>query len=613
MDGYAGTILNVNLSEKSVEKVPVGKDLKEKYIGGRGFAAKILLDELGKGVDPLSPENLLLFMTGPLTGTKVPQTRMVVAAKSPLINTFSDSYVGGFLGPELKWAGYDGIKITGRAEEPVFLYINNEQVDILSAKQIWGKNSFETESQLKKIYGKDYRVACIGRAGENLVKYACINTELYRHAGRGGLGTVMGSKMLKAVVIKGTNKVGVEDQNLLDKHIKDFLEKIKVSDLAKTYRSSGTANSVSFSSLNSLFPTRNFQSGTFDEAEKISPERANETLWDKNESCYNCPIACGHIGVVRSGKFEGSEINGPEYETLAMLGSNCGLSDLNAIAHINRLCDDFGLDTISTGNVIGFVMELFERGILSKQDLDGIEAKWGNPEAMISIIDKIAERKGFGNALAEGVKRASETIGRNSEKYAMSVKGLEIPGWGVRGIPSMALNYATCPTGPSHNRAWMVEYDVGWVPAPDGRKLERYALADKADAVKYVQDRNSMMDSLIVCSFGTAAVNYNAYVPMLNAVTGLNLTMEDHIKIGERIWNLTKLFNIREGFSEKDDTLPSRFFDEPLPSGEAKGKKIDRNEFKLALRNYYNLRGWDERGVPTKEKLQELGIEFSPQ
>ncbi len=610
MKGYAGTILEINLSENSITKEPLKESFANKFVGGKGFTAKILLDELDRGIDPLSPENLLLFMTGPLTGTAVPQTRIAVAAKSPLTGTFFDSYVGGFLGPELKWAGYDGIKIIGRGEKPVLLYVKNEDVDILDADKLWGKNSIETEFQLKKTYGTDHRVASIGRAGENLVKYACINTEFYRHAGRGGLGAVMGSKMLKAVLIRGTNEVEVEDQNSLHTAIRDFLERVKTSVQARNWRNLGTANNVLFSSSISSFPTRNFQSGTFDGDENISAERAKESLWDQGESCYNCPIACGHIGVVKSGEFAGSEINGPEYETLAMLGGNCGLSDLDALVQMNRLCDDFGMDTVSTGNVIGFTMELFGRSILSKTDLDGIEAKWGSPNAMISLITKISERKGVGDMLAEGVKRASEVIGRSSEKYAMHVKGLEIPGWGIRALPSMGLHYATGTSAASHERAWMIPYDMGWAPGPDGRKLERYFLADKVGAVKYVQDRNAMIDSLVVCAFGPAAVNYDIYVPMFNAVTGSNLSMDDHLKIGERIWNLTKLFNVREGFSGKDDTLPSRFFDEPLPAGAAEGIKIDRKEFKLALSHYYISRGWDERGIPTPAKLSELGIEF---
>jgi aldehyde:ferredoxin oxidoreductase len=611
MSGYMGAFLKVNLSEKSIKKEPLKRDLTEKFIGGKGFAAKILFDEVKANIDPLSPENLLLFMTGPLTGTKCPSTRIAIVTKSPLTNAFNDSYVGGFIGPELKFAGYDGLIIKGRGENPVLLYIKDEDVDILNAGNLWGKNNFETERHIKKIYGKDHRVACIGRAGEKLVKYASINTEYYRQAGRGGVGAVMGSKNLKAIVIKGSNKVEVDNPELLDKSSKKVLERLRSSEWSKTLTKTGTATSVPFSSSNSLLPTRNFQSGTFEEAEKISGEHAKENLWDKNEACFNCPIACGHIGRVRSGEFSGSEVGGPEYETCAMLGSNCGLSDLNALAHINMLCDDLGLDTISTGNVIAFAMECYERGILSTHDLDGIDAKWGDPTAMIALITKIAEREGIGNLLAEGVKRASKAIGGGSEKFAMHVKGLEMPGWGVRGAPSMGLHYATCTSGASHERAWMIGYDLGFTNAPDGRKLERYSIADKADVVKYVQDLNSMRDSLVLCDFVFSAIDTSLCLQLLNAVTGFNLSEEEYTRTGERIWNLTKCFNLREGLDKKDDSLPSRLFDEPLPAGEAKGRKIDRKEFELALSNYYGVRGWDENGVPTKEKLIELRIDFN--
>ncbi len=609
-NGVAGKILNVNLSENKIREEPLNAEEVKKYIGGKGYAARLLWDRNPSGIDPFSPENLIIFATGPLTGTLCPSTRMCIVTKSPLTGTFNDSYVGGHFAHELKFAGYDFLIIEGRAEKPVYLWINNDNVETRDARWLWGKDIFETEEKIKEKHkDRTIRVACIGPAGEKLVRYATVNVDLYRQAGRGGIGAVMGSKNLKAVAVRGSKPVELKDPEKFRLLALDAYRAIEQNESLYTMRRWGTGRSVIFSSDQCLYPTKNYQMTTFEGAENLSGESMETKLWVKSKACFNCPIHCGHLAVVKSSDYAGTIIEGIEYETTAMLGANCGVDDLAAVAHANMLCDKLGLDTISTGNVIAFVMECYEKGILTDEDLGGLKLTFGNHKAMNQMILKIAERKGIGNLLAEGVKVAAQKIGKGSEKFAMHVKGLELPGWGIRAAPSMGLAYATADRGGCHQRAWPIAYDLG-AKTPDGRYLDRYSPEGKAFVVKHDQDLIAALYSLVACDFATGAIGTDHYIPLLNAATGWKYCQKTFMKTGERIWNLIRAFNVREGIRKEDDTLPPRIFEDPLPSGVAKGRVLPKEHFGKMLKEYYMLRGWDaETGMPTYEKLKELELE----
>jgi aldehyde:ferredoxin oxidoreductase len=604
-----GKILSVDLTKRKTVKESLKKDQVEEYIGGKGFSAKLLWERTPANFDPLGPENIIIYATGPLTGTLCPSTRMCIVTKSPLTETFDDSYVGGHFGHELKSAGYDFLVINGKAEKPVYLWINDENVEIKDAKWLWGKDTFETEEKIKKK-NKDrmIRVACIGPAGEKMVRYALVNIDLYRQAARGGIGAVMGSKNLKAVAVRGSNPIEVEDQKMFEPLALEAFETIDRNEGLYTMKRWGTGRSVISSSNQCLYPTRNYQEATFKGAENLSGEAMERKLWVKRKACFNCPIHCGHLAVVKSSDYAGTIVEGIEYETTAMLGADCGVDDLAAVAHANMLCDKLGLDTLSTGATIAWAMECYEKAIFTDKDTDGLKLNFGNHEAMNRMILKISKRAGLGDLLAEGVKRASEKIGKGSE-FAMHVKGLELPGWAIRAAPSMGLAYATADRGGCHQRAWPISYDLG-SKTPDGRYLERYSHEGKAVATKHDQDLIAALYSLVACDFAMGAIGTDRYIKLLNAATGWAYDMNRFMETGERIWNLIRAFNVREGIRKKDDTLPPRIFEEPLPSGMAKGKFLPREDFEKMRREYYKLRGWNpETGIPTYERLKRLSLE----
>lgn len=612
---FAGRILNVDLTNGEIHSEPLDMDIARKYVGGKGLGARLLWERLKKGTDPLSPENVVILATGPLTGTTCPSTRMCFVAKSPLTGTFDDSYVGGHFCHEIKFAGFDVISITGKADKPTYLWIDGEKppgrenIELADASHLWGKDTFVTEEQIRRERNDPtVRVACIGPAGEKLVRYALVNVELYRHAGRGGIGAVMGSKNLKAIAVRGAGTVIPKDLSTFSKISAEAQEAASNDESLYTMRRWGTGRSVLFSSDQDLYPTRNFQAATFEKAENLCGEMMERKLWVKDKACFSCPIHCGHLGVIDSGPYTGTVLEGVEYETTAMVGANCGIADLETVAYINMLCDRLGLDTISTGNVVGWTMEAYEKGILTVQETGGLELKFGNSEAAIALIERIARREGLGDVLADGVRIASKRIMKGSEQFAMEVKGLELPGWGIRGSPGMGLAYATADRGGCHQRAWPIAYEVKKAKTPDGKLLDRYSGEGIGFAVKYDQDMTAFLYSLVACDFATGAVGFERYLKMLNASTGWTFDMTEALKAGERIWNLIKAFNVREGFTSRD-SLPERVFAEPLPSGVAKGRRLSTKEFGRMLDDYYALRGWNkESGIPKREKLEQLGL-----
>jgi aldehyde:ferredoxin oxidoreductase len=600
LGGYVGKILRVNLTKEKTRIEKLDEETAIKFVGGKGLGAKILYDELTPKVDPLSPENILIFASGPLTATLAPTSgRWAVVTKSPLTNIFLDSQVGGYFGAVMKLSGFDCIIFEGRAAKPVYLWVHGEGIEIREAQDLWRKGCFETEKRLKERLGKDVHVASIGPAGENLVRYACITVDLYRQAGRGGAGAVMGSKNLKAVAVKSAGvKVEYADSEGFREASRKALKKIEENSFIPLRRKYGTPIWIAPVNEFGILPTRNFKTGVFEHAEMISGENMRSKIVVRDGTCYNCSIQCWKYTRVE--KYGVAELAGPEYETIALMGSNCGVSSIEAIAYANLLCDNLGLDTISTGNAIAFAMECFEKGIINEKDTDGLKLKFGDAEAEIEMVRRIAFRKGLGNILAEGVKRAAEKIGHGVEEFAMHVKGMEVPGYDVRGSTGMALAYATSDRGACHQRAWTVKAEM------QGKLAPLYSTRNRAKFVKEAQDERAMCFSLVLCDF--APLDVNDLVELLNKATGFNFTSEQYLKTGERIWNLTRLFNIREGLTGKDDTLPERFMKEPLPEGAAKEQVIKRSMLEEMLREYYALRGWNENGVPTKEKLKELDL-----
>ncbi len=602
LGGYTGKILKANLTKRKTYVEKLDEEVARKFIGGKGLGAKILYDSLKPGIDPLSPENLLIFASGPLTATLAPTSgRWAVVTKSPLTNIFLDSQVGGYFGAVMKLAGFDCITMEGKADSPVYLWVHDGSGEIRDAVDLWGKGCFETEKTIKKRLGENIRVASIGPAGEHLIRYACITVDMYRQAGRGGAGSVMGSKNVKAVAVQSASrKIEYSDHEGFKEASKKALKTIEENSFIPLRRKYGTPIWVAPVNEVAILPTRNFRTGVFEHADDINGEAMRSKIVVKDGTCYNCSIRCWKYTQVKSEPYRVDELAGPEYETIALMGSNCGVNSIEAIAYANLLCDDLGLDTISTGNTIAFAMECFEKNLLTKKDTERLELKFSNADAEIEMVKKIAYRKGLGNILAEGVRGASKKIGGGSEKFAMHVKGMEVPGYDPRGAFGMALAYATSDRGACHQRAWTVRAEI------EGGLTPRYSTKGRAKFVKETQDERAMCFSLVLCDF--APLEVGCFMELLNKATGFNFTIEEYLKTGERIWNLTRLFNVREGITRKDDILPPRFMKEPLPEGVAKGQVITKKMLDEMLDEYYTLRGWDKNGIPTKEKLKKLDL-----
>lgn len=601
--GFFGKILRVNLSHGSITTSTLPEDFAIHYLGGRGIGARILYDENPPHIDPYSPENRLIFFTSPLMGTIAPCcVKFSLVTKSPLSGTILMTLAGGYCGPVFKRTGYDGIIIKGQAKEPVYLQIVDDQVEIVSAKHLWGKDTIETQEHLlSSMGGRDAKVLCIGPAGENLVRFSSVFSD--SHAlGRGGGGAVMGSKNLKAIIVKGTKRVPLADEKAFEEYIKKgILPQFKVSEKAKIFGEYGTPGVLSIVNSFGILPTRNYQRGTFDDSDAINGQAVKNASISR-KSCYRCPVGCRSYTRVHSGEYEGYETEGPEYETLFSFGSNLGNSNLGSIIAANKLCLLYGLDTISTGNVMGFAMECFEKGLLTKEETDGIELRFGNHRALVQMIEKIAFRDGFGDVLAEGVKRAAKKLGKGTQNYAMEVKGLEMSGYDPRGAKGMAIEYATAPRGGCHQRGLIVQETFGVPPFVD-----RFSTEGKGELVKSKQEEVAVQDALGFCVFVSRGdpMGIPEFAEMFTRATGVSVTSDDLLKAGERIWNIERLYNLREGFTRKDDYLPKRFLEQPMAEGPSKGHVVDLDKL---LGDYYTQRGWDEQGNITPEKLEELGL-----
>ena len=611
--GCNGRILRVDLSKEKILTETLDDIFYRRYVGGEGFIAYFLLKEVKPGIDPLGPSNKLIFASGPVTGAPIPGNgRSSVGAKSPLTGGFGEAESGGFWGVELKRSGFDAIIIEGKAKRPVYLWVHDREAEIREASHLWGKDAGEAQRIIREELGDNLiRVAQIGPGGERLVRYACIINDLKDVAGRTGMGAVMGSKNLKAVAVRGRGRVNVVDSEKL-KELTNWLIQ-NMNDVIGWAHNYGTGASIAAYAMIGNLPTRNFRDGNFSNAEAIDAEAVKNTVRIGMDGCYACPVRCKKVVRIGDPWSVDPVYGGPEYETLAALGSNCGIDNLNAICKANEICNRYSLDTISTGATIAFAMECYENGLLTNEDTDGLKLNFGNAEAMVQMVEMIGQRRGLGDLLAEGVKRAAEKIGKNAEKFAIHIKGQEIPMHEPRLKRALGLGYVISPTGADHQHNL---HDMGITGG--GRDLNRFAalgilepipLEDlgprKVKALIYHVDWCVLNNCLLLCNF--IPWDYLQETEIVRSVTGWNTTAWELMKIGERVTTMARAFNVREGFTKEDDWLPERFF-HPTSSGALSETSVDPKKLEEARGTYYEMMGWDENGVPKKAKLEELGI-----
>ncbi|MDP3184166.1 MAG: aldehyde ferredoxin oxidoreductase family protein [Anaerolineales bacterium] len=602
MNGYGGNILRVNLTEGKISKEPTPPEVARDFIGGRGFGAYFLFKEVPRGADPLGAQNKLIISNGPFSGMLVPGGgKCDWTTKSPLTGGYASASLGGHFTAEMKYAGLDSIILEGISPKPVYLFIEDDKIELRDAAALWGKGAIQVEKQFKDKFGEEYQVAVIGPGGEKLVSYASINHDYGRQAGRGGVGTVMGVKKVKAIVIHGTRSVPVADKEAYRKAGMALYKACKDAEFLPEWTRYGTTVVTSWCDEVGALPTRNFSAGSFEEGKDLYGPVMREKIVITDKGCFGCPSPCGKYS--RSKKYN-LEVEGPEYETIGMMGSNLGISDIEAVAKLNLLCDDLGIDTISAGSAIGWAMECYEKGIFTKKDTDGLELKFGNAEAAFTLVEKIAKKEGLGALLSEGVKKASKKIGKGSEKFAIHVKGMEQSAYATHNATAMLISYMTCDVGAHHNRAWAITYDL-----QVGRDK---VVPEKVARVIWLQNFRPMFDVLGGCrlQWVELGIDRELYVPAIEAITGIRRTWEDLEKTGERIWNLTRMFWARENedFGREWDMPAPRFYEEPPTTGVTKGQITKLEDVNRLLDMYYEQRGWNSEGMPTSATLEQLGI-----
>jgi aldehyde:ferredoxin oxidoreductase len=602
MRSYTGKLIRLNLSQRKSQVEDIAEPLMKDFLGGRGVAVKYLYDELKPGLEPLAADNKLIFMMGPLGATTAMSvSRIALVTKSPLTGAIAKSIMGGNFGAYLKFAGFDGIIVEGEAEKPVYVHIDQDGISILDASKLWGLDTQETHLKLRQSHGKATQVACIGPAGEKLVRYAVVISDR-RCGGRTGVGTVMGAKKLKAIAVNSVGPLKVHDPEQFKKLNKEIIEglktspgRIRMSDFGTSYLTLG------FEKVG-IFPVKNFQEGHLEGVEKIGEEELAKVK-TKNDGCYGCMTKCGQVRQVTEGKYAGALSEGPDYETIWSLGGNLANTDRGSLIAADALCDELGLDTVSAGNSIGFAYELYQRGIITKKDTDGLELKWGDHGAMMKLVERIGKREGFGKLLGEGTKRAAEQIGKDAEDYAMQVKGLELPAYEPRAVKGYGLILATANIGASHMYGRPRDELSG--------KKDRLTEVDKGKDAAQAQISQATQDAVIQCSFGPVT----GFTPqqrsdLLVAATGFKEFADPAYLdlIGERILCLERSFNVREGFNRKDDTLPKRMRTEPLKDAGPATGQVFKNLDGL-LDEYYDALGYTREGIPSKEKLHQLGLD----
>ena len=624
--GYAGYYLDIDLTKGKIHKKELEKEWARLYLGGTGVAARILWDRTGPDTNPLGPDNVLVVGTGPLTGSLFsPSGRMMFAAKSQLTGVWAESHVGGFLGAEIKYSGFDFIVFNGRSKKPVYLSLRDGSADLLDASHLWGRETNVTTQMIREEH-KDptLKTGVIGPAGENGVLYGSIIVDFYRAAGRTGLGTVLGSKNVKGIAASGAQGLEVHD---MDKYLEaNEIEMNRLrdpiwTDSLTSLRRYGTTDLVAIINEIGRLPTKNHWTGFYDDADDIGPEIIAEKYRIAQEACHGCAVGCKYIIRVNEGKYKTEPVGGPEYETIMAFGSNCLNNDIESVFYLGKRCDLLGMDTISCGKSIGFAMELFEKGIITAKDVDGLDLTWGNAEVQAALVEKIAKREGFGKILANGVRKAAETIGGDAWKYAVHVKGLEASGQDPRAHQSIGLTYATNVRGADHLRSLSSLEELGYPEIV----IKRFG-KEKADAILSImspehkgelvwdmEDLYAIVDSAVICKYGTMwppVYYYDTFKNVIPHLTGM--TEWENTKFvkqtGERISHLRRAYNHRLGITRKEETLPPRLLKEPMPTGPSKGGLPDLD---YMLDDYYRFRGCDrETGLPKETKLKELGLDF---
>ena len=626
MYGWMGQMLRVDLSTGSIRAEKLSEDLARDYIGGNGFAARILWDELEEGLDPFDPRNQVIFASGPLTGTIWPTTgRLKVASKSPMSNGWGEGNSGGYFAPEMKYAGYDAVIFSGRSERPVYLYLHDGEGELLDASPLWGKTTSQADEAMRREHGGDIHTALIGQAGENLVRFASIMIDRHHAVARSGLGAVMGSKNLKGIVAYGTRDVSLHNREEFFELATGAIDRLLTHQFSQSLIDYGTPMLVSIMSEIGRFPSKNCQSGSFPWHEDISGETLKEKYHVRDQSCFACPFACKKYHVVEKGKWKVDGGLGLEYESIHALGSLVWNRDLESIIYANLLCNLYGMDTDDAGGVMAHAMELWEKGIIDGEDTGGLDMVWGDPDLVVELVEKIALREGFGDVLAEGTHRVAERFGPEAKKYEMTVKGVDIPAQDGRAQKSMGLSHVTSNRGADHLTSAEFLSEVGFPDAilerfehraqaiygrsimPEG--ADRLSPTFKPLMVYDCEHLAAVADSLVVCKFTThwpPVLYFQDVAEALTHATGFKYTEDDIRLAGERIFMLERCFNLREGFSSKDDRLPERFTKEPAPAGGARGQVVELDEM---LEEYYKLRDLDERGYPSYERMKKLGLE----
>ena len=600
MFGWTGTILRVDLTKGTITREATDPKLARDYLGARGLGGHIVRSEVDPKTAALGPDNKLVFAPGPFTGTFAPSAgRFNVVTKGPLNGVLAASNSGGSFGPELKYAGYDALVIEGKAAKPVYLWIKDADVEIRDATAIWGHNTPDTTDLVRAETDEDAKISCIGPAGEHLALLSNIMNEMHRAAGRTGVGAVMGSKNLKAIAVSGSGAVKVADPERFKAAVMKARKMIQAHPVGGAgLKAYGTDVLVNILNQIGALPTRNYQDGYFPTADKTGGESLAAKQLVRPKGCFSCIISCGRVSKVDNPAYEGFG-EGPEYESAWSFGAACGIDDLDAITKANFLCNEYGIDTISLGSTIACAMELFERGILTTKDTDGVQLTFGNVAAMVEMTRKAGEGEGFGAKLAQGSYRLAESYGH--PEYSMTCKKQEMPAYDPRGVQGIGLNYATGNRGGCHVRGYTIAVEV----LQNGAVMDPHVTEGKAGLDITFQNLTGALDSSGACLFSTFGIGGAELAEMLSALTGVDYTLEEFMLIGERIWNQERLWNLKVGYTKADDTLPVRLLKDPIKTGPSKGEV---NHLDRMLPEYYEMRGWDEDGVPTKAKLKELAL-----
>jgi len=617
MKGYMGKILRVNLSNQVSSEETIDPQIIKQYLGGVGIATKILYDEVPRNTDPFSADNKLIFAPGVLTGTGYPGgSRFNVVTKSPLTGIWLGSSAAGFFGTRLRAAGYDALVVEGSSKKPVLIDIQDEKVDFIDASDVWGLDTFESKEQIeKKLERKNVGTILIGPAGEKRVRTAGMMVDMGRFTGRGGAGAVMGSKNLKGISVSGTKKIEVARNKEFKERIREGVDAINTSIAVYPYKIMGTTLAISREFESGDVPTKNFQLGMWEKSKDLDGMKIAAKAYFKEmpPTCYACPVRCSKFTEVPDGPYKVNVGPAPQYETLAALGSNCLNNNVESVIKSNDLCSRYGIDTISTGVTISFIMEAYERGHITSEQLGGIEPTWGNPDVIIELIRMIGEREGIGELLGEGVKRTAEKLGLSDKGYAIHVKGMEVPMHDPRSLFSFGVNFATSSRGACHLRGPSMLFDQGiaMIDAGVPNRSTRFNQKEKGLAAKAAQDASNIIESLGLCIFCAISVAmfgmFSKMAEALEPLTGEHVTVKDIWEIGERISNLQRAFNLREGITAEDDCLPSRLL-EPFNEGLAKGQVPD---VATHIKEYYQARGWDSQGIPTEKTLARLGLDWT--